>query len=102
MEVVTAEEHLPKMQAFIMSEKPFRENTPNVLMPDTPPAARHSSTGDAIAALQHELDHLFENFGSDPQLSIANPFFGQLNFDMQVQLLHKHAWHHLRQFGVSS
>lgn len=101
MEVITAEEHIPKMHAFIASEKPFKENTPNSLLPDTPAAVRHTNTNDAIAELQNELDHLFEVFGSDPLLSIANPFFGRLNFDMQVQLLHKHGWHHLRQFGVN-
>jgi len=99
--IVTAEEHLPKMQAFLMSEKPFRENTPNQLLPDEPAPAKHESMQDALNDLQAEIDHFFHVFGTDPQKTITIPFFGELNYDMQVQLLHKHAWHHLRQFGIT-
>jgi hypothetical protein len=101
MEVITPEEQLPKTQAFLLSEKPFRENTPNSLMPETPPAVRHTDVKSAITELQDELDHLFMVFENEPELKIPNPFFGYLNFDMQVQLLHKHAWHHLAQFGIT-
>lgn len=101
METVTPEEHLPKMQAFLQSEKPFRENTPNALMPETPPEPRHPATTEAIEELQNELQYLFDTYTANPALVLANPFFGELGFDMQVQLLHKHAWHHLRQFGIA-
>lgn len=101
MSIVTPEEHIPRMHAFLASEKPFKENTPNSLMSDTPAVVRHSNNSDAIAELQTELDHLFEVFHTDAERTITNPFFGHLSFDMQVQLLHKHAWHHLRQFGVN-
>jgi len=99
--IVTAEEHLPKMQAFLMSEKPFRENTPNQLLPDEPAPAKHESMQDSLNDLQAEIDHFFHVYGTDPQKTITNPFFGELNYDMQIQLLHKHAWHHLRQFGIT-
>ncbi len=101
MDVLTPEEHLPKSQAFLVSEKPFRENTPNSLMPDTPPVARHDTQEAAIQELQEEIDHLFDTYHTDKELKVANPFFAYLGFDMQVQLLHKHAWHHLRQFGMN-
>lgn len=101
MSVVTPEEHLERAQAFLMSEKPFKENTPNSLLPDEPPAVRHRDMSAAIEELQNEVDHLFEVYGQDPSLKVANPFFGHLGFDMQVQLLHKHSWHHLRQFGIN-
>jgi hypothetical protein len=101
MEVITAEADLPRMQGFLMSEKPFRENTPNSLMPDTPAATKHSMQEAAIEELQGEIDYFFNTFNNDKELKIANPFFGYLSFDMQVQLLHKHAWHHLKQFGIN-
>src|SRR5437868_5436419 len=41
--VVTPEEKLPRMQGFLSSEKPFPENTPNSLMPDTPVPTKHTS-----------------------------------------------------------
>jgi len=100
MPVVTPEDKIARMQAFLQSEKPFQENTPNVLMPDTPTDAKHATKDAAIAELQQEIDHFFEVYGYDPAKKIANPFFGELDKDMQVQLLHKHAIHHLRQFGV--
>ena len=97
---VTPAENVAKMQAFLMSDKQFRENTPNQLLPDGPQAVKHTSIGAAIAELQEEIDHFFNVFEA-PGKIITNPFFGDLNYEMWVQLLHKHAWHHLRQFGVS-
>lgn len=98
--IVTAEDILPKMQAFLASEKPFRENTPNALMPDTPPEVRHTSMGDAIMELQSEINYFFEVYNNNSSLKVDNPFFGKLDFQMQVQLLYKHATHHLRQFAA--
>ena len=54
----------------------------------------------AIGALQQELIYFFEAYEKKPQLVIRNPFFGDLNFEENVQLLFKHALHHLKQFGV--
>ena len=99
-ETRTAEENIPKMQAFLESEKPFKENTPNVNMPDTPPPAKHATQQEAINELQNEIDHFFAVHEQEAGRKTANPFFGDLNFEQQVQLLHKHATHHLRQFGV--
>ncbi len=96
----TPEEHLPKYQAFLLTEKPFRENTPNSLMSETPTPVKHNSKEAAVAELQDELDHFFEVFKNEPGKKVINPFFGELDYDMSVQLLHKHALHHLRQFGV--
>jgi len=46
------------------------------------------------------LIYFFEAFENDHNLVTRNPLFGDLNFEQNVQLLHKHALHHLRQFGV--
>ena len=100
MEIVTEEERIPRMQGFLASDKQFPENTPNVLMPDTPPPVRHATKNDAITELQSEINHFFDVHALDPAKTTPNPFFGILTFDQQVQLLHKHGTHHLRQFGV--
>ena len=102
MTTITAEENIPKMQAFLESEKPMRENTPNPLLPDVPPAARHATKEAAIAELQGELDHFFAVHEQEAGRATPNPFFGTLDFDRQVQLLYKHGTHHLRQFGVEA
>jgi hypothetical protein len=97
---VTPPEHLPKMQAFVMSDKPFKENTVNIHMPETPQPCRFDRVEDAIGELQQELNEFVDVFGEDKQKVITNPFFGDLNFEQWVQLLYKHSLHHLRQFGV--
>ena len=98
--IMTPSENLDRMREFMMSDKPFKENTKNPLMGEEPAPLRYKTVQGAIGALQQELIYFFETFEKNPQLITRNPFFGDLNFDQNVQLLHKHALHHLRQFGV--
>ena len=98
--IVTAPENLERMRSFMMSEKPLRENTKNPLLGEEPTPARYHTIQAAIGALQLELIYFFEAFEKDPKLITRNPFFGDLNFEQNVQLLYKHALHHLRQFGI--
>jgi len=100
-QMVTPDEHLEKMRSFLMSDKPFKENTPNPLMPEVPVAVVYKSIDESIAELKGERDHFFSVFASNDQQHTRNPFFGDLNYEMNVQLLYKHAVHHLRQFGVT-
>lgn len=99
--ILTPEEHLPKMQAFLLSDKPFRENTPNALMPETPAPTQHATIEASIADLEQSVTELFDAFHKDPNLEVTNPFFGILDADMTIHLLYKHSLHHLRQFGVA-
>ena len=92
--------HLPAMQAFIRSDKPFRENTRNPLLPEVPSPVRQASLHSALDELQAEIDYFFDVFQSNSQLTTLNPIFGELDYALNVQLLYKHALHHLRQFGV--
>jgi hypothetical protein len=98
--IITPPERLAQMREFMMSDKPFKENTKNPLLPEEPAPLRFNTVQAAIGALQQELIYFFEAFAKDPQLITRNPFFGDLNFEENVQLLHKHAVHHLRQFGT--
>ncbi len=98
--ILTAPEKLAAMRDFVLSEKPFRENTKNPLMKEEPESTRYKTVQAAIGALQQELIYFFEAFEKNPQLVTRNPFFGDLSFEQNVQLLHKHALHHLKQFGV--
>ena len=98
--IITPPERLGAMREFMMSDKPFKENTINPLMGKEPTALRFNTVQAAIGALQQELIFFFEAFGKDPNLITRNPFFGDLNFEQNVQILYKHALHHLRQFGV--
>lgn len=98
--VITPEENLPRMQAYLMSDKPYPQNVRNPLLGDTPPPLRFSSLAEALNDVQAALDSFFETFFANPSLTTRNPFFGELNFDQNLQFVYKHAVHHLRQFGV--
>ena len=98
--IISPPENLQRMQEFLMSDKPFRENIKNPLLGEEPRPLRYKTVQAAIGALQQELIYFFETFEKDPKLITRNPFFGDLNFEQNVQLLYKHALHHLRQFGI--
>jgi hypothetical protein len=100
--IISPPEHLAKLQAFITSDKPFRENTKNPLLGEIPAPLIYNTLPAAIGALQEELITFFEVFEKDHTLTTRNPVFGDLDFEMNVQLLYKHSIHHLRQFGVQA
>ncbi|MEO8109402.1 MAG: hypothetical protein ABI594_05200 [Ginsengibacter sp.] len=93
-------ERLQKSREFLMSEIPFKQNTANPLIPEKGIPLRQPDIASAIDKLQKELDYFFETFNKNPEFITGNAFFGDLDYRMNVQLLHKHALHHLRQFGL--
>ena len=97
---VNAPEIVEKMQAFLMSDKPFRENTPNAQMPEDPLPVRFDDINDSLGELQVEINDFFDVFDQDKHTLITNAFFGDLDFEKWTRLLYKHAVHHLRQFGA--
>lgn len=98
--IITPPENLQRMREFLMSDKPFKENIKNPLLGEGARPLRYKTVQGAIGALQQELIYFFEAFEKNSALITRNPFFGDLNFEQNVQLLYKHALHHLRQFGV--
>ena len=98
--VLNEGETLAKYREFLMSENPMRENTKNPLMSEEPAALRAANMEAALAKLQSELNHFFEIHEQDSSTKHNNPFFGELDYAQQVQLLHKHAIHHLKQFDL--
>lgn len=95
-----ADDMTDKMKMFMMSEKPFRENTPNPLMSDEPLPTRHSTLEESLYELTAEIELFVKKFTDEPGKIVRNPFFGKLNFEEWIHLFYKHAHHHLRQFGV--
>lgn len=93
-------ERLKAYREFLMSDKPFKENTKNPLLNEQPEPVLHKTAQAAIGELHEEMIHFFEVFEKEPQRIVRNPIFGDLNFEQNIQLLHKHALHHLKQFGV--
>ncbi|MCG2616060.1 hypothetical protein LZZ85_17320 [Terrimonas sp. NA20] len=101
IEMFTPADQLPQMIEFLLSEKPFKKNLRNPLLGEEPLPLRFNTVQASIANLHGELIHFFEVFEQKPMMTTLNPIFGPLNFDQNVQLLYKHALHHLRQFGVN-
>lgn len=93
-------EKLQKSREFLMSETPFKHNIDNPLIPKEGIPHRQPDLQSAISKLKKELDHFFLVFQKNPDLKTGNAFFGLLDYNMNIQLLHKHAVHHLKQFGV--
>lgn len=98
--ILTPEDKIPRMQAFVLSENPFKENTPNALLPDDPIPIVHPDYADALGELKNEISEFFRVYDAQENLKIRNPFFGDLDRELNVSLLYKHALHHLRQFGI--
>ena len=98
---VVTEEQLSKFRAFMLSDKPFKENTANPLMSEVPAPVKNPSAEEALQELQEEIDYFFTVFEKNNLQVTRNPFFGDLNFEENVHLLYKHALHHLKQFGVA-
>ncbi len=100
VKLLTPENRLPQMVAFLFSEDPMPQNIKNPLMAETPAPVRNPDMETAIAELKRSLEAFQEAFAEHPEREIVNPFFGPLNYEGQVQMLYKHAKHHLKQFGV--
>ena len=98
--LITPADKLASFQNFALSDKPFKENTKNVLMSETPPAVKNADIQSAIAELDAEIKYFITQYEGNPDFSFTNPFFGELNFAGQISLLHKHAVHHATQFGL--
>jgi len=100
--LVTPEEHLPKYKEFLLSDKPFRENTraPSDVLPDDPLPLHYPDLPTAVEKLKKEVDHFFTLFEGNGSLMTLHPVFGSLNFEEWVLLHYKHVQHHLRQFGM--
>lgn len=102
--LVTPEEQLPQFRGWLMSEKPFRENTkaPASILPDEPLPLRKPNMEEAIAALEKSVQEFFTYFSDHVSGKALHPVFGELDFAEWVQLHHKHVTHHLRQFGIQA
>lgn len=96
----TPPELLEKAKSFAMSDKPFKPNTKNSYMSETPAPLRNATIEAAIKELEAEMNLFMEFYKQRPGKIVTNPFFGDLNFAEWVHLLHKHAQHHLRQFSL--
>jgi hypothetical protein len=100
--LTTPLDHLPKYKEFLLSEKEFRENTKAPVLPEEPLPLRFATMDEAVEDLEISINDFFIFFNDDPSKTTLHPAFGELNFNEWVQLHHKHAMHHLKQFGLNN
>ena len=98
--LLTPPENLERIRAFALSDREFRENTKNIELPETALPLSNPSMTAAIEELKTELKEFKNYFQQNKDATLMNPFFGELNFEQWVHLLHKHAMHHARQFNL--
>lgn len=96
----TKEELVPRYREFALSDKPFKENTPNAYMSEVPAPLRHANISEAINELEREIKAFFDFYQTNEGAIKLNPFFGEFNYNDWLILLHKHANHHLKQFNL--
>ena len=99
-DILTPADKLSKARAYMLSDHPFKEGIRNPLMSEEPAPLIHHTLQASIGVLHVELIDFFRHFEVNPSATTRNPFFGDLTFEENVHLLHKHALHHLRQFGM--
>lgn len=100
MPIITSKENMPKIKAFLMSDKEFRENTKAPVLPEQPTPVREISYEAALQKLDDEIVTFFNLFSQNKSLQTSHPVFGVLNFTEWVLLHYKHVLHHSKQFGL--
>jgi oxepin-CoA hydrolase/3-oxo-5,6-dehydrosuberyl-CoA semialdehyde dehydrogenase len=100
--LVSLPEHMPKLKEFLISDKPFRENTkaPVSIIGENPFPYRNTSVEEAKKELIAEVNYFFQLYTDEPDQTAVHPVFGELNFEEWVRLHYKHVIHHARQFGL--
>jgi hypothetical protein len=98
--VLTPADKVEGAKSFMMSDKPFKENTKNIKMAETPAPLRLANLTEAIAEYNSEVLDFIAYFKGKEETTLPNSFFGNLNFAEWTHLFHKHGMHHCKQFGL--
>lgn len=99
-QMYTPADKVPAFQDFLRTDKEFRENTKSPAFPEEPLPLHYPSVEHGINKLETEIKDFFTVYSATPGLKIRNAVFGDLDYDLSLRLLDKHARHHLKQFGL--
>ena len=98
--VNTDPERLARSRAFLLTEDPFPPNVKGPGVAEEPRPHKYSSLAEAISKLEPEIEAVFTAYANEPGKLLMHPVFGELDYELQIRYLDKHARHHLRQFGL--
>ena len=93
-------ERVAKMQAFLLTDIPFKENTKSPLLREALEPLIYSSVEEALQQLKEAMNTYFNQYTIQEDALVFHPIFGTLDKKLNDALLYKHAVHHLKQFGV--
>ncbi len=98
-ELVIDVEKLPRMLAFLDSDKPMAQE---IQVPFATPEMqlRHEELELAVDEFVDAFLTFEELYESNSDLTHVHPFYGPLNFDQWKRLNSKHLSHHFTQFGL--
>jgi len=96
----TPDNMIQRYRDFALSDKPFKENTPNAYLGPEPEPLRKANMSEALTELEGEIKAFFDFYSSNEGAIKLNPFFGEFSYNDWLHLLHKHARHHLKQFSL--
>jgi hypothetical protein len=96
----TPVEKLPGFLQFLRSEKQFKPNTPNALLPAEPAPVYLLNLEEALDQLDLSLYRFFDRFSGRETETEVHAFFGPLHYHDWLRMHTKHLTHHLRQFGI--
>jgi oxepin-CoA hydrolase / 3-oxo-5,6-dehydrosuberyl-CoA semialdehyde dehydrogenase len=101
VECKVPEEKLKKLRDFLFSDKAFKPNVKNPMMPENEaPAHRKPSLEHVKKQLIEDIDTFFEYFEKNPEAEPVHPIFGKLNKAGWLHFQEKHMKHHFKQFGL--
>lgn len=95
------EDKLPKMLAFLESDKPMAQNI-EVPFAGKETPVRHEELELAVDEFIDTFLNFEELFEKNPDLKTIHPYYGPLNFEQWQRLNAKHLTHHFTQFGLIS
>ncbi|WP_421753142.1 DUF1569 domain-containing protein [Croceimicrobium sp.] len=98
-EITSPEEQLPKLQAFLASDKPIRPGAKAPKVYGEIPANKEDFEEMKYLLLK-EMVAMLAYFDKHPDFTKVHPIFGELNVEQWLQMHKKHTEHHLRQFGI--
>jgi hypothetical protein len=98
-ELAVPEEMIEKMQQFLASDKPMKQNIQVAFAPADAPL-RNENMEFALDEFAMAFVDYMEKFEENPTFSSLHPYYGELNFEKWNLLHSKHFAHHFKQFGL--
>jgi hydroxymethylglutaryl-CoA reductase len=98
-ELIVEEEKIPRMLAFLDSDKEMAQNI-QVPFAKEDEVLRHEEIELAIDEFVETFIEFEELYEQNPNLTHVHPFYGPLNFEQWKRLNAKHLTHHFKQFGL--